>query len=112
MAWRQRSRSEWQRLVSGWERSGLTQAVYCARHGISVGSLQRWRRVLAEDAAPREGGTAPVSEFVPVTLMGAPPTAAGADLTLVLADGLRLEIGTACPAETLKRVLGVLRESA
>ncbi len=25
MGWRQRSRNEWQRLVAGWERSGLTR---------------------------------------------------------------------------------------
>jgi transposase len=50
MGWRQRSRNEWQRLVAGWPRSGLTQEVYCAQHGIPVGSLQRWRRIFAEDA--------------------------------------------------------------
>jgi len=27
MGWRQRSRNEWQRLVAGWPRSGLTQEV-------------------------------------------------------------------------------------
>ncbi len=99
-------------MVSGWPRSGLTQEVYCARHGISVGSLLRWRRLLGEEAeTPRVEGSA-AAEFVPVTLVGDPPAAGGADLTLVLADGVRLEIGAACPAETLKRVLGVLRESA
>jgi transposase len=47
-----------------------------------------------------------------VTLVGESPAAAAAELTLVLSDGLRLEIGAQCPAETLKRVLGVLRERA
>lgn len=37
----------------GWPRSGLIQEVYCARHGISVGSVQRWRRIFSEGAAPR-----------------------------------------------------------
>jgi hypothetical protein len=67
MGWRQRGRNEWQRLVAGWPRSGLTQEAYCGRHGISVGSLQRWRRILAEDAAPRPQVTAPATEFVSVT---------------------------------------------
>ncbi|WP_018946484.1 hypothetical protein [Thioalkalivibrio sp. AKL17] len=57
-----------------------------------------------------EGSAA--AEFVPVTLVGDSPTAGGADLTLVLAGGVHLEIGVACPTETLKRVLGVLRASA
>jgi transposase len=51
MGWQQRSRTEWQRLVAGWPRSGLTQDDYCARQGISVGSLQRWRNILAQDVA-------------------------------------------------------------
>jgi transposase len=105
MGWRQRSRNEWQRLVAGWPRSGLTQEVYCARHGISVGSLQRWRRIFAEDAEPGSRASSPVSEFVPVTLVGEPATP-NAELTLVLTDGLRLEIGAQCQAETLKRVSG------
>ena len=111
MAWRQRSRNEWQRLVAGWPRSGLTQEVYCARHGISVGSLQRWRRIFAEDAVAGSRAGSPVSDFVPVTLVGEPATPT-AELTLVLTDGLRIEIGAQCQAETLKRVLGVLQERA
>jgi len=111
MGWRQRSRNEWQRLVAGWLRSGLTQEVYCARHGISVGSLQRWRRIFAEDAVPGARASSPFSEFVSVTLVGEPATP-NAELTLVLTDGLRLEVGAQCQAKTLKRVLGVLRESA
>ena len=111
MGWRQRGRNEWQRLVAGWPRSGLTQEVYCARHGISVGSLQRWRRIFAEDAVPGSRASSPVSEFVPVTLVGEPATP-NAELTLVLSDGLRLEVGAQCQAETLKRVLSVLRERA
>lgn len=87
MRWRRRGRSEWQRLVAGWPRSGLTHEAYCTRHGISVESLQRWRRLFdAEAATPRAEGCA-ASESVPVTLVGDPPKAAGADLTLVLADG-------------------------
>jgi transposase len=111
MGWRQRSQHEWQRLVAGWERSGLTQEVYCARHGISVGSLQRWRRIFAEDAVPSSLTSSLVSEFVPVTLVGEPATPT-AELTLVLTDGLRIEIGAQCSAETLQRVLGVLRDRA
>jgi hypothetical protein len=112
MAWRQRSRNEWKRLVEGWARSSLTQEAYCERHGISVGSLQRWRRILAQGAAPRPQVTAPATEFMPVTLVGDAPAAPAPELTLVLSDGLRLEIGAQCRAETLKRVLAVLQERA
>ena len=112
MGWRQRSRGEWQRLVAGWPRSGLTQQAYCTRHGISVGSLRRWRRILSEHAAPRLKTVAPATEFVPVRLVGDASAPPATELTLVLSDGLRLEIGPECRAETLKRVLGVLQERA
>ena len=112
MGWRQRSRNEWQRLVAGWPRSGQTQEVCCARHGISVDSLQRWRRIFSEDSAPRPRALAPATEIVPLMLVGVPPATASAELTLVLDHGLRLEIGPQCRAETLKRVLGVLHVRA
>jgi transposase len=107
-----RSRQEWERLVRGWERSGLSQQAYCERRGISVASLQRWRRLLAPGPGTESPVAAPAPEFVPVTLVDDAAAAAAVELTLVLRDGLRLEIGAQCRAETLKRVLGVLRESA
>ncbi|MBK1646927.1 IS66 family insertion sequence hypothetical protein [Thiocapsa imhoffii] len=110
MGWQQRSRTEWQRLVSGWPRSGLTQDEYCARQGISVGSLQRWRNIFAQEVTSQAGEATPVSEFMPVTLVGEASAMSRADLTLVLTDGLRVEVGERCSVETLKRVLGVLQE--
>ena len=48
---------------------------------------------------------------MPVELIGERREAAK-DLTLVLADGVRIEIGADFDAATLRRVLGVLREAA
>ena len=112
MGWRQRSRAEWHKLVEGWPRSGLTQDEYCAQHGISVASLQRWRSLFAQEATLNADARAPVPPFVPVTLIGdvPVPTNTRADLTLVLTDGLRVEVGAQCSAEMLKRVLSVLQE--
>jgi hypothetical protein len=76
-----------------------------------VGSLQRWRRIFEGDATPQARAISTVSEFLPVTLVGE-PAPSNAELTLVLTDGLRLEVGAQCQAETLKRVLSVLRERA
>jgi len=70
MGWQQRSRTEWQRLVAGWPRSGLTQDAYCARQGILVGSLQRWRNIFSQEVTSQAGEATPVSEFMPVTLVG------------------------------------------
>lgn len=48
-----RSREEWQQLIEEQKGSGQTQAAFCAAHGVSVGSLQNWkRRLAAPDATP------------------------------------------------------------
>ncbi|UHD16877.1 IS66 family insertion sequence element accessory protein TnpA [Thiocapsa bogorovii] len=49
MAEKRRSREQWRELVRGWPGSGLTQAQYCERHGISTGSLSRWRAVFGRE---------------------------------------------------------------
>ena len=46
-----RSHDEWQHLIAKQADSGQTQAVFCAEHGISVASLQNWKRRLSVSAA-------------------------------------------------------------
>jgi len=36
----------WQRLLAGWERSGLRQAEFCRRRGIKAVNLAWWKRRL------------------------------------------------------------------
>ena len=86
MGWKRRTQNQWQRLVEDWERSGLTQAAYCRKKDISVASLQRWKRLLADDdrsAAEHIRGQVPSQTFLPVRLVERPELAAGADLTVV-----------------------------
>jgi hypothetical protein len=38
----------WQNHLQAWERSGLTQAAYCAQHALNAKTFSRWRsRILA-----------------------------------------------------------------
>jgi len=114
MAQRRRNRAQWRRLVDGWPRSGQTQQAYCDRHGISLGSLRRWRQVFREEREAGIAGTGsapgPV-RLVPVELIGG-TGAQASPLTLLLADGLRIEIPCGFDATALKHLLGVLREAA
>ncbi|EGV27550.1 hypothetical protein ThidrDRAFT_4639 [Thiorhodococcus drewsii AZ1] len=57
MADRRRTREQWQSIVEGWPKSGLTQAAYCAQQGISVTSFHRWREQLREAANPGDHET-------------------------------------------------------
>ncbi len=113
MGQRRRSRVQWRQLVEGWPRSGLTQQGYCDRHGISLGSLRRWRQIFGEQHDGGRTGSvvkpAPV-HLIPVKLTDA-AQAREAPLMLVLTDGLRIEIPCDFDAPALKRLLGVLREA-
>ena len=114
MGQRRRSRAQWRRLVDGWPGSGLTQQGYCDRHGISLGSLRRWRQIFGEQ---RDGGrTGIVAKPAPVQLVAVKLTdtapARAAPLILVLTDGLRIEIPSSFDEPALKCLLGVLREAA
>lgn len=115
MADRRHTREQWQRIVEGWAASGLTQKQYCARHGVSVASFHQWRERLRGGADPQDralpGGVAEPIRWLPVALQDAPLTpAAGAGLTLVLASGMRLEVGPGFEVATLRRLLAVLQE--
>ena len=74
-----RSESEWFRLVKEFEASGLGQRIFCRRAGISLGSLQRWRKRL-----PKEAGVGFV-ELVPETIVPGPQ---GWSLEIELPNGL------------------------
>jgi transposase-like protein len=115
MAQRRRTREQWRRLVEGWPRSGLTQAQYCAHHGISVTSFHRWREVLRHGPSagiPTSGPEAGERvRLLPVELLSEPIVrAAEAALTLVLDERLCLQIGPDFDGETLKRVVALLQE--
>lgn len=110
MGWKHRSRDQWRRLVDGWEDSGLTQAQYCRKKGISVASLQRWRHLLADtDEAGNEPALSP--SFLPVRLVEHTDVASGVDLTVVLPDGVRIEVGAQCSGIMLSTVLNALRSA-
>ena len=113
MAQQRRTRGQWQQLVEGWPASGLTQAQYCRRHGISVASLHRWREHLRVDRTvdAAGAGAAQPARLVPVELLSdrRPGLAGEAPLRLVLAEDLRLEVAPGFDAATLHRVVELLR---
>jgi transposase-like protein len=117
MAQGRRTRAQWRQLVEGFSGSGLTQACYCERHGISVTSFHRWRAQFrqAPVANPRQAEasarrSAPV-RLLPVQLLGE-AVAVGAEhaLTLVFASGVHVQVNPGFDAATLARVVRLLQE--
>jgi transposase-like protein len=79
-----RSRDEWQRLIDEQAESGQTQAAFCAERGISVTSLQNWKRRLARSESTGE----PWLELGTLVEAKSPTW----DIELDLGDGIRLRL--------------------
>ena len=115
MAEKRRSREQWRELVRGWPGSGLTQAQYCEHHGISAGSLSRWRAVFGRehhacDGPARSRAEAPLC-LLPVQFSEAlEPARSDRVLTVVFGGGVRLEVPPGCDGATLARVVDVLAQ--
>jgi hypothetical protein len=101
MRWRSREAAE--ELVSEFEASGLSRKQFCEQRGLSLGTLDlyRKRRRLAES------GVEPKGRLVRVKL-SAERMQGGSGLQLVLGSGLRVEVGASFDEETLKRLLAVI----
>jgi transposase-like protein len=115
---RRRSRAEAERLVSEFEQSGLRRQAFCARHGLSVGTLDYYRK----HRRPLEGqfsaqGPATAQRFLPVELVSrvAPAQAAAVEsqggLWLELGNGRRIEVGQGFDVSTLERLVAVLERT-
>jgi hypothetical protein len=107
---RRRSRAEADRLVSEFEQSGLRRKEFCAAHGLSMHTLDAWRRRIAQ-CGNRE-------KIVPVEIvedrragMGS-KHAGGAErhgqFRVLLAPGLRIEVDPGFDAEELRRLIAAL----
>ena len=114
MVQRRRTRAQWEQLVEGWRRSGLTQQAYCERQGISLSRLQHWHRCLREMESPSSGVASATVRLVPIDWVDSEPRipSLAAGLTLVLRAGMRLEVTPDFDGPTLQRLLALLREAA
>lgn len=109
-AFRRRSRAEVARLVSEFEQSGLRRKEFCATRGLSVHTLDVWRRRIAQPG-PRE-------EIVPVEIvadravsaprMRAASVARIGQFRVVLAQGILIEVEPGFDAAELRRLVAAL----
>jgi hypothetical protein len=109
-----RSRSEAGRLVSEFEQSGLRRKEFCAAHGLSVHTLDAWRRRIAESRSE--------TKIVPVEIVEDRATSMGSmqagsverygQFRVLLAGGLRIEIDQGFDAGELLRLIAVLDGSS
>jgi len=101
-----RTRAQRQALVAAYAASGLSQRAFCAQHGIGVSTLRYWQKRLADAVATADNAPAPGTRLVPVQVLEEPLASTG--VTLVAADGVRIEVAADFDGATLRRVLATL----
>lgn len=115
---RRRSQEEAARLVSEYEQSGLTRRAFCRQHGLSLATLDNYRKrsssvdAAVPDAAP-SSLKRPAITFVPLELVEQPAVArqevcTGATLFVELAGDRRIGVLSGFDARTLTRLIAVL----
>lgn len=87
----------WAKRIRAFERGGLTRRAWCAREGLSVSTLDYWRRRLRDVEA---------SALVPVVVSDAPTAAKAIEISVA---GMQLRVSSAVDADWLSRVLRGLR---
>lgn len=106
---RSKNSSLWREHVEGWSASGLSQAEYCRRHGISLSSFYYWKRRF--DRRPPSVGE---RRIVPISFSGSSlslPSAAN-PLIVHVGSGFRIEIGgDFCPGILEKLIVALERLS-
>jgi len=118
---RRRGRAEADRLVMEFEQSGLPRRIFCRQHGLSLATLDNYRRQRAcgpnqaLDVAPNPTSNSAVA-FVPVELVERSPlhrqmAVDGANLHVELASGRRIAVMAGFDASTLTRLIAVLEQA-
>jgi hypothetical protein len=102
---RRRSQSEVAQVVAEYEASGLSRVEFCRRKGLSLATLARYRKRLAQARTAEGNGWLAVelSRGVPALEVGG-----NSGLAVALTGGRRIEIGRGFDARTLAQLLGVL----
>ena len=108
-------------MVLEYEQSGLTRRIFCRQHGLSLATLDSYRRQSAcgpgqaSDAAPATSIVSAVT-FVPVELvehssLHRQTSDDGASLHIELAGGRRIGVTAGFDAATLTRLIAVLEQA-
>jgi hypothetical protein len=107
---RRRSRAEADGLVSEFEQSGMGRKEFCAAHGLSVHTLDAWRKRIAQSGSQKK--------IVPVEIVENRRASVGSiraasaerngKLRVMLADGLRIEVERGFDAAELRRLIAAL----
>ncbi len=102
----QQKQEYWQKHITAWQSSNLSQKTYCQSHGIALATFGYWKRKL-KNLNDRQVAFYPLT--VPATLPDNPVTASPASIA-VHVNRFKLEIQSDFCAEQLKKVVKTLEQ--
>src|SRR6266700_5769885 len=103
---RRLSRAEAKRLVSEFEQSGLRRKEFCATRGLSVHTLDAWRKRIAESGwSEKIVPVEIIEDRASIGLMQTGSMVRNGQFRIVLAQGLRIEIEPGFDAAELRRLI-------
>jgi transposase len=110
---RRRSRVEAERLVLEFERSGLSRRAFCAQYGLSVPSLDQYRKRFRDGMSSSAMTEAAANRILPVEFVdgAALPVESLRPLRVELTSGRRIEVAPGFDASTLERLVAVLEKA-
>jgi|SRR5690242_12477342 hypothetical protein len=105
---RRRSRAEVDGLVTEYEASGLNRQEFCAKHGLALATLDRYRKRRQQ----RLESASADSRFIRVELSGAKQAAShgSSDLIVLLSNARRIEVKRGFDADLLVQLVRVLEQ--
>ena len=113
MAISKSSTHSWPNLIAQWRLSGLTQAEFCARRGLSLPTfryhLDKPRRRSGTPRSRVATHTADTPLFLPVVCSSAPQPGLALSSTppleVILCDGLRIAVAPGFDPQALRRIV-------
>ena len=97
----------WQKHISKWSKSGLTQAEYCRRNGLSAAAFYWWKGELRRKSkAQKESSTS--MQFVEVHGVSPEHAGLGETYEIALTRGRAIRVGRDFDSDVLKRLIAVV----
>lgn len=110
-AGRHRSRVEAARLAAEYEQSGMVRKAFCAQHGLSVATLDNYRKRHRRSIPKSEGRILPVEIMAGTEPKRSSVAQGRSALWVELANGRRVEVNDGFDASTLERLIAVLEKA-
>jgi hypothetical protein len=106
-----RGRVEIARLAGSYQTSGLRRSEFCRRHGLALSTLNRYlkKQSLQKDRGNDSVGLGSLVEVELAAAVGLIPAGnQSGSLTVLLSNGVRVEVGIGFDDGTLRRLIAVL----